>query len=119
LHIQRDQSSQKDNVVDLNQEQITFDKFWSVWQAERRPDKLVTMQKWDAITSEVGYHTQIRDQATGGLMQVHLKASPEAIYEGARRYIRRQPTNSDYSFKEPQYICTPAVWLNRGRWLDD
>ena len=103
-------------------EQATFDDFWK--ECPKRVDKMLAKAKWDAITSPDGLSTRIKDRETGELVEVHLKATPDELVAGMKRYdrsVRTYKPGADWGTlkDDSAYICHPSTWLNRGRWLDD
>ena len=89
-----------------------FDRFWSEYP--RHVDKALARVKFAAITSVHGYMTDMRDRDNGRLVKIHLKATGLELVMGAAWYARECLEEST----EPRYICHPATWLNRGRWMD-
>jgi hypothetical protein len=94
----------------------SFDEFWEL--CIKKLDKPLAKAKWDAITSDEGMATKMLDRDSGQFVPVHLKATPEELIEGMQRY-RRAQVDSNFKLKDGgKFICGPAVWLNRGRWMD-
>lgn len=107
------------NVHVLKPQTATFDDFWKVYP--RKIKRALALAKWNAITSEEGLKTKTLDKDSGTYVEIHLKATPEEILEGARRYreAQREPGTGNYGFKDGgKFIAHPANWLNQGRWED-
>lgn len=99
-------------VVELNPD--TFDAFWKVYP--RKVGKILARALWDAITGD-GLETRIQNRDSGTYIDAFLKATPQEIIDGAKKYEKRLPIK-DWSYAEPQFILHPSTWLNRGGWLD-
>lgn len=92
--------------------EATFDEFWELYW--RKIDKALARTKWDRITNG-GLATRTMDRDSGQFIDIRLQAGPEEIIAGLKRYNRK-----NYEEKtEMKYICHPATWLNRGRWMDE
>ncbi len=95
----------------------TFDEFWRSFP--RKVGKPLAKAKWDAITNG-GLSTRTLDRDSGLYVAIELKASPEELLEGARRYAKAQVDPNTYKLKDGgRFICHPATWLNQGRWEDE
>lgn len=95
----------------------TFDDFWRAFP--KRVGKPLAKAKWDAITGE-GLKTRTLDRDSGGYVDIELRAKPEEIIEGARRYAQTQIDKQTYKLKEGgRFTLHPATFLNQGRWQDD
>lgn len=105
------------NVVVLHPEQDLFDEFWKIYP--KKFAKAMAKAKWDLITGPNGLVTRSLDRDSGTYVSLTLKATPEEIIEGAKRYRAANLKSGGYGFKDDgKYICHPATWLNQGRWMD-
>ena len=96
----------------------SFDDFWR--NCVKKLDKALTKAKWDAITSERGLETKMLDRDSGAYVAVHLKAAPQELIDGMKRYAKSQIDPNTYRIRDNgKFTCGPAVWLNRGRWMDE
>lgn len=104
-------------LVELDPE--TFEDFWRI--QHHKTGRLLAKIKWDAIISKGGLSTKIRDPETGELHEVDLKATPEEIITGYKKYISNymngRPSYS-MSAEERQYLKRPITFLNQGAWMD-
>lgn len=73
-----------------------FEEFWAAFPPGRKTGKGDAAELFHKITT--GKHKK-------------LKASINALIDGARRYAASKP--------DPDYTPMPSTWLNQGRWLDD
>jgi hypothetical protein len=73
-----------------------FEEFWAAFPPGRKTAKGDAAEIFHKIT--FGKHKK-------------LKASINALIDGARRYAASKP--------DPDYTPMPSTWLNQGRWLDD
>jgi len=99
----------------------SFDAFWRAYPSPRRVGKVLAKVKWDAITSAGGLSTRILDKDSGEYVPVELRATPEEIIEGVKRYdaAMRLPGVGEYGYKDGgKFICLPSTYLNQGRWMD-
>ena len=104
------------SVVELKP-QASFDDFWAA--SPKRVGKPLTQAKWDAITSPHGLRTKTLDRDSGGYVEIFLKATPEELVDGMKRYARNLPRTADYTITvEDRFLVHPATWLNQGRWMD-
>jgi hypothetical protein len=103
------------NVIKLQTEEVSFDDWWSL--QVHKIGKVICQSKWNAITSEQGYHTKMLDKSTGEYVDIHLKATPQEIYDGQKRQ-NAELFRSQNSQDEKQFIRRPQQWLNQGGWLD-
>jgi hypothetical protein len=103
----------------------SFDEFWRVFP--KKCGRPIAKAKWDAITGE-GLTTRTLDKDSGTYITIELRATPEEIIAGAKRYRAtqidpRQCRSDDYSRTilkdDGKFTCHPATWLNQGRWLDE
>lgn len=105
------------NIVQLKP-QPTFDDWWE--RQMHKVGKVICQIKWDAITSEEGYHTRMMDKSTGEYIDVHLKASPQEIIEGQKRQNKEFYEVNGFKNKEAKnFVRRPQQWLNQGGWLDE
>lgn len=88
----------------------TFEDFYRLYP--RKIDKTMARAKWDAITGP-GLETRMLDRDSNKFVHVVLRATPEEIMTGLRRYRDNLPLEYD-----EQFIPFPTTWLNRGRWDD-
>lgn len=103
-----------DHLRAVETETTPFDEFWHVWKVlDRNMQKGLCRLRFDAITSPEGFKTTMLDRE-GNRVPAHWKATPEDIVSGARAYkeacLRRDT--------KPEFVVTPAVFLNQGRWMD-
>jgi hypothetical protein len=103
------------NVVHIQTETVTFDDWWAL--QVHKTGKVICQAKWNAITSPEGYHTRMLDKTTGEYVEVHLKATPQEIYDAQKRqnaeFFRSQNADS-----EKQFLRRPQQYLNQGGWED-
>ena len=105
------------NVVRMP-EAASFEQFWQVFP--KRVGKAMAKAKWDAITGD-GLVTRTLDKDSGTYIELELKATPEEIIEGAKRYFQSQrlPGIGNYRLKDDgKFTLHPSTWLNRGGWMD-
>lgn len=121
---------QRSNVVRFHQSEelfadptcqadAAFEEFWKIYP--RRVGKVLAKQKWDAIIGggQRGFKTKTFDRDSNSFVQIQVKASPERIIEGARRYAKTQLDPLTYKPRDNgRWILHPATWLNRGGWED-
>lgn len=69
-----------------------FEEFWSVYP--RRTAKAAAKKSWERAV-------------------VKIKADPQTIIAGARRYAEQRRG------KDQEFIAHPSTWLNQQRWLDE
>ena len=96
-----------------------FEEFWQAYP--RRIGKALARAKWKAITGP-GLKTRTLDKDSGTYVEIELRATPDEIIAGAKRYYQANRLNGtgQYGFKDGgRYLCQPAYWLNRGRWEDE
>lgn len=110
------------NVVQFAQATAkdSFDEFWLFFPAPRRQQKALCKAKWDAITNG-GLKTKVLDRDSNSYVEIFLQATPADIIAGVKRYDEKmRDKNGTYgSYKDGgKFICSPAVWLNQGRWDD-
>jgi len=100
------------NIVQLNPQTVTFEDWWE--RQIHKTGKAICQMKWNAITSEEGYRTKMLDKSTGDYVEVHLKATPEEIFEGQKRQ------NKEFfkSGEDRKFLRRPQQWLNQGGWMD-
>ena len=101
------------NIVNMKPEEKTFDVFWK--QCAKKIGKPLCKVKWDAITGD-GLKTKTLDRDSGSYVEIELKATPEELIEGMKRYNEQQTDPQTYKLKE--YTCMTSTWLNQGRWQD-
>jgi hypothetical protein len=95
-----------------------FEEFWKVFP--KRIGKQMAYMRWREITSEQGLITKALSHCAGEFLTIHLKASPDQILEGAKKYRQRQIDPRTYKLKDDgKFTCMPETWLNQGRWDDD
>jgi len=99
-----------DTVTQLHPEP-TFETFWKCFP--KKLDKLMCRAKWDAITGP-GLSTRMLDRDSGQYVAVTLRATPEEIVAGAKRYVSQFVDASNYK-SDFTYCCHPSTFLNRGR----
>lgn len=106
------------NVLEMPRAQTaTFDDFWM--KCPKRVGKPLAKAKWDAITGD-GLITRTLDKDSGTYVTIELRATPEELVEGMRRYRKTQIDPQTFGLRDNgKYTCHPATWLNQGRWLDD
>ena len=95
----------------------TFEEFWLHYP--KKVGKPLAKAKWDAITGPDGLCTRTLDRDSGQYVGIDLRATPEEILDGVKRYRATQIDKNTYSLKDGgKYTCMPATWLNQGRWAD-
>lgn len=97
----------------------TFDEWWTAYPHVARREKALARMKWEAITGD-GLHTKMADRDAGGFAQIFLKASAAELLAGVKAYdeaMRKPGCRWEYK-DDGKFICGPAVFLNRGRWMD-
>lgn len=96
----------------------TFEDFWKA--CPKQVDKALTKARFDALTSEKGLNTKIRDRETGELIEVcYGTVAAGQLIRAMKKYAQEQMDPKTYGLKDGgKYTCTPSVWLNRGRWMD-
>ena len=106
------------NVTELKTQTVAdFEAFWK--ECPKRVDKALAKAKWDKITGE-GLKTRMLDRDSGMFVEIELKATPEELIAGMKRYYRTQFDRATYKIRDDgKYTMHPATWLNRGRWMDD
>jgi hypothetical protein len=111
------------NVVEITRQapaKDSFEEFWWHYPAVRRQQKALCKVKWDAITGP-GMQTKMFDKDSDAYVEIFLQATPDEIISGVKRYSERMkdPKGRYGSFKDDgRFICSAAVFLNQGRWLD-
>lgn len=112
------------NVVQLQTQMATFDDFWRL--CPKKVGKPIAEAKWRAITSPQGMMTRTLDRDSGLYIDIHLKATPEELIAGMKRYCMEQcPTSTWEEIAQGRarlkdggkYTCHPSTWLNQGRWM--
>lgn len=94
-----------------------FNAFWSSYP--RKVGKPLARAKWDAITNG-GLRTRTLDRDSGSYVEIELRATPDEIIAGARRYAAAQVDRRTFRLKdEGKYVLHPASFLNQGRWEDE
>ena len=94
-----------------------FEEFWKHYP--RRVGKPLARAKWDAITG-AGLETRTLDKDSGTYVAITLKAEPNEIIEGVKRYRKTQIDPQTYSLRDGgKYTLHPATFLNQGRWMDE
>ena len=97
---------------------VTFEDFWQ--NCPKRCDKALARLKWDAITGPNGLHTRMLDRDSGQYVEIELRATPEEILAGMKKYRDTQIDRNTWKLKDGgKFTCHPATWLNRGRWMDE
>ena len=112
-------SISESNVVSLRPEQDRFEEFWRAYP--KRVGKPIAKAKFDAITS-AGLKTRTLDKDSGTFVEIELRATPQELIEGAKRYYERNRLagTGRFGFKDDgKYLLHPATFLNQGRWLDE
>lgn len=105
-------------VLHMQPQTATFDDWWQI--QFHKTDKVMCRAKWDAITSPTGLHTRALDKSTREYVQIHLKATPEEIYEGQKRKNKAFFDRYGYDNQEQrQFVERPLQFLNRGSWMDE
>lgn len=107
--------------VDPAPQQSRFEEFWKAYPYCRRERRALAKAKFDAITGP-GLKTRTMDKDSGTYVEIELRATPDEIIEGAKRYDQRmrQQGLGKYGYKDDgRYVCQPATWLNQGRWEDE
>ena len=109
------------DVVKMQQpEKDSFEEFWLWYPAPRRQGKPLCRAKWNAITGE-GLKTRMLDKDSGQYVEIFLKATPQQIIEGVKKYAERMkdPQGKYGSYLDSgKFIVAPAVFLNQGRYED-
>ena len=95
-----------------------FDLFWKA--SPKRSDKVLTRRLFDALTSPEGLRTKVLNRDSGQYMEVsYSQVDPEVLVSAMKRYANTQINKDTYDLIDGgRWTCTPAVFLNRGRWLD-
>lgn len=94
-----------------------FEEFWR-W-CPKKVGKPLAKSKWDAITGE-GLKTRTLDRDSGTYIEIELRATPEEIIAGTKRYYERNKKTCGFGFKDDgKFLLHPATFLNQGRWLDE
>jgi hypothetical protein len=101
---------------------LSFQDFWELFPSVKRTQKALCMAKWEAITSEDGFATRMKDRDAEQLVCIKLKATPEEIIEGLRRSCERwrgKKGAEKYGWEDGgKFIPMSSTWLNQGRWMD-
>ena len=99
-------------------EPTAFDRFWSA--CPKRADKVLTRQLFNLLISEGGLQTKIRNRESNELVEIsYSQVDPEVLISEMQKYAKTQVNPSTFDLKDGgRWTCTPAVWLNRGRWQD-
>lgn len=106
-----------DNVIPIRRPEDRFEEFWRAYP-KKKVGKPICKAKWDAITNG-GLKTRTLDRDSGTYIEIELRATPEEIIAGVKRYAESQWDKSSSRFKDDgKFICNPATWLNQGRWMD-
>jgi hypothetical protein len=95
-----------------------FNEWWTVYP--KKVGKPLAQAKWNAITNG-GLRTRTLDKDSGTYVEIDLRATPEELIEGARRYDERNRKQGvgEYGYVDNgKYLCHPSTWLNQGRWMD-
>lgn len=98
----------------------SFEEFWMAYPYPRRVGKAIAQAKWNAITGG-GLSTRTLDRDSGTYVSIDLKATPEEILAGVKKYDAkcRKKGTGEFGYEDNgKYICHPSVFLNQGRWLD-
>lgn len=106
------------NVLQMPKaEAVTFDDFWKA--CPKKVGKPVAQAKFEAITGD-GLLTRTLDRDSGTYVTIELRATPEELVEGMRRYRKTQIDRETFRLKDDgKYTLNPATFLNQGRWLDE
>jgi hypothetical protein len=84
--------------------------------------KALCMMKWNAITSEEGLTTRMKDKDADQYVRITLQATPEEIVDGLKKSCemwRGKKGAEKYGWEDGgKFIPMPATWLNQGRWMD-
>ena len=108
------------NIVHLQPATATFEDFWR--ECPKKVGKPLAEAKWRAITT-TGLVTRTLDRDSGTYVEIELRATPEELIEGMKRYYKSlcyNETGLTWKLKvDKQYILHPATFLNQGRWLDE
>lgn len=107
------------NVLAMTRAEPSFDEWWRVYP--KKVGKPLARAKWNAITGD-GLKTRTLDRDSGQYVEIELKATPEELLAGARRYEQRnrKPGIGEFGYVENgKYLCHPSTWLNQGRWEDE
>ena len=99
------------NTVHQLKPAVKFDDFWQAYW--RKVDKPLARARWDAITNG-GLATRNLDRDSGEFVPVTLKATPDEIMAGLKRYNKQIYTDKT----EIRFVKHPATWLNRGGWME-
>jgi hypothetical protein len=91
----------------------TFETFWA--ECPKKVGRIIAQARFDAITGD-GLHTRTKDRDSDTYVDVFLKAAPQEIIDGMKRYRKRVWITEE---TEARWILHPSTWLNRGGWLDD
>lgn len=113
------------NVTTLRQPEAkpepgSFEEFWQAFPFPRRQNKALAKAKWEKITGD-GLDTKMLDKSNGSYEPMFLKATPQEILEGVKRYdAKHRHPHERWRYKDDgKYVAAPHTWLNRGGWLDD
>lgn len=107
------------NTVVQMRPEVEANRFEDFWRAyPKRVGKPLAKAKWDAITGG-GLKTRTLDKDSGTYVEIELKATPDEIIAGAKKYAATQVDRQTYKLKDDgKFTCQPATWLNQGRWED-
>jgi NADH:ubiquinone oxidoreductase subunit F (NADH-binding) len=100
---------------------LSFQDFWDLFPPPKRVQKALCMAKWEAITSNDGLQTRMKDKDAERLVEIKLKATPEEIIEGLKRSCERWRGRGEqrYGWEDGgKWIPMASTWLNQGRWMD-
>ena len=90
----------------------TFAAFWD--QCPKKVGRIIAQAKWNQITGD-GLQTRTKDRDSDTYVEVFLKATPQELIDGMKRYRKRVWVTEE---TEARFILHPSTWLNRGGWLD-
>ena len=95
----------------------TFEDWWQLFPSDLRQKKAVCEQKWKFITGE-GLDTTTLDKDSGTYVPLFVKATPEEIIDGTRKW-REQLKRQDFGFHpDIRYEPRAPQFLNQARWRD-
>lgn len=105
------------NVLKIADRPSGFEDWFAVFP--KHVGKAIAKSLWEAITGP-GLETRTLNRDAGTYIHLTLKATPEELLEGAKRYRERQIDRNTYKLKDDgKYTCHPSTWLNQGRWMDE
>lgn len=105
------------NVVAIKPAVDLFDEFWKEYP--KKIGKAVCRELWNHIVNG-GLETKTLCRDSNSYVKITLKATPEEIIAGAKRYDAKMRDRTTFKLKDDgRFVCQPATWLNQGRWSDE